>query len=39
VTGRMLKMFRRKTIPAPASPEGGKAAVTAAAAHQNGSGS
>jgi NAD(P) transhydrogenase subunit alpha len=38
VTGRMLKMFRRKTVPAPASPDGGKAAVTAAA-HQNDSAS
>ena len=34
VTGRMLKMFRRRTVPA----ADGKPAVTAAA-HQNGSGS
>jgi len=38
VTGRMLKMFRRRAVPAPVPSDGDKAAVTAAA-HQNGSGS
>jgi NAD(P) transhydrogenase subunit alpha len=38
VTGRMLKMFRRRAVPPPVPSDGGQAAVTAAA-HQNGSGS
>ena len=38
VTGRMLKMFRRRAVPAPAPSDGSQAAVTAAA-RQNGSGS
>jgi NAD(P) transhydrogenase subunit alpha len=37
VTGRMLKMFRRKTVPAPESPATGGAAVTAQVDGANGS--
>jgi NAD(P) transhydrogenase subunit alpha len=38
VTGRMLKMFRRRSVPAAAPADGSKPAVSAAA-RQNGSGS